>query len=140
MYLLVNSLRMNNNKKYLGIRFPFTANDDEKFYIDLDYNPYKEIKSDLTHLLMTPKGSRIRNPEFGSNLLKYIFEPMDDKTLTDVKLEIQETVNNYFPGLMITNLKIDALDDNKASGVNIKIYYKIDEGDFETIDNIEINL
>ena len=140
MYLLVNSLRMNNNKKYLGIRFPFTANDGEKFYIDLDYNPYKEIKSDLTHLLMTPKGSRIRNPEFGSNLLKYIFEPMDDKTLTDVKLEIQETVNNYFPGLTITNLKIDALDDNKASGVNIKIYYKIDEGDFETIDNIEINL
>lgn len=129
---------MSINKKYLGIRFPFTASDGEGFYIDMDYNPYKQIKSDLMHLIMTPKGSRIRKPEFGTNLLTYIFEPMDNKTNIDIKLELQESINKYFPGIMLVS--VDFNEDVENSGILVKIEYQINEGNFDTIDSFEITI
>jgi len=130
---------MANNRKYLGLRFPFTAKDSEAFFIDADYNPYAEIKSDLIHLLFTPKGQRLRNPSFGTRLLEYIFEPNDSKTYTDIKLEMQEVVKRYFPGLTILDL-IVLKNTNEVYGANVELKYEIDEGSFKTFDSININL
>lgn len=130
---------MANEKKYLGIRFPFTSKDSESFFVDMDYDPYKEIKSDLTHLLFTPKGQRVRNPNFGTNMLKYIFEPNDDKTMTDIKIELQEVINKYFPGLKLLEINIDR-DEEAAKDITVDIKYEIDEGIYKTLDNIKIKL
>ena len=130
---------MANNRKYLGLRFPFTAKDSEAFFIDADYNPYAEIKSDFIHLLFTPKGQRLRNPSFGTRLLEYIFEPNDSKTYTDIKLEMQEVVKRYFPGLTILDL-IVLKNTNEVYGANVELKYEIDEGSFKTFDSININL
>lgn len=130
---------MANNRKYLGIRFPFTAKDSEAFYVDADYNPYVEIKSDLTHLLFTPKGQRLRNPSFGTKLLEYIFEQNDDKTYTDIKTEMQEIMKNYFPGIKLLELTVvkSTID---MYGANIDLKYEIDEGSYKTFDSININI
>lgn len=130
---------MANEKKYLGIRFPFTSKDSESFFVDMDYDPYKEIKSDLTHLLFTPKGQRVRNPNFGTNILKYIFEPNDDKTMTDIKIELQEVINKYFPGLKLLEINIDR-DEEAVKDITVDIKYEIDEGIYKTLDNIKIKL
>jgi len=129
---------MSNNRKYLGIRFPFTARDSESFYVDLDHNPYVEIKSALTHLLYTPKGQRLRNPSFGTNLLAYIFEPKDSKTMTDIKIEMQEIMKKYFPGIILEDIKVSQDDVN--SGVSVELNYRIDEGSHNTFDSIKINM
>lgn len=130
---------MANNRKYLGIRFPFTAKDSEAFFIDLDYDPYKEIKSDLTHLLFTPKGQRLRNPSFGTRLIELIFEPNDSITYTDIKIELQSAMNKYFPGVTLLELTVSkATDDIHGGIVNLK--YQIDEGTYKTFDSITINL
>lgn len=130
---------MANNRKYLGIRFPFTAKDSEGFFVDLDYNPYAEIKSDLIHLLFTQKGTRLRNPSFGTNLPRYIFEPNDQKTMTDIKIEIQESIKKYFPGINIEQFEITK-EESGSHGLNIKLKYSIDEGTLMTTDEISINL
>jgi phage baseplate assembly protein W len=130
---------MANNRKYLGIRFPFTAKDSESFFIDLDYDPYKEIKSDLTHLLFTPKGQRLRNPSFGTRLIELIFEPNDSITYTDIKIELQSVINKYFPGVTLLEFTVSkATDDIHGGVVNLK--YQIDEGTYKTFDSITINL
>lgn len=130
---------MANNRKYLGIRFPFTAKDDEKFYIDIDYNPYTQIKSDLTHLLFTPKGQRLRNPSFGTKLLQFMFEQNDEKTYTDIKIEMQEIMKKYFPG--VTLLELNIKNNNEIEhGATIELKYVIDEGSYQTFDSININL
>ena len=130
---------MANNRKYLGIRLPFTAKDSEAFFIDADYNPYAEIKSDLIHLLFTPKGQRLRNPSFGTKLLEYIFEPNDSKTYVDIKLEMQEVIKKYFPGLTILDLTV-LKSETEVYGANVELKYEIDEGSFKTFDSININL
>ena len=35
------------------------------------------IRADLLHLLLTNKGERLYLPDFGSDLKKYIFEPIN---------------------------------------------------------------
>lgn len=130
---------MADNKKYFGIRFPFTAKEDEKFFIDIESNPYLELKSDIMHMLFTPTGQRLRNPSFGTNLIKYIFEPMDSKTYTDIKNELQERINKYFPGVVILELTVtDSKDEKRQADVSIK--YQFDEGSYMTFDTIDITI
>ena len=127
-------------KRYLGLRFPFTAMEIEGFFLDLDYNPYKEIKSDIMHLLFTPKGQRVRMPNFGTNLLRYIFEPNDDKTKIDIKIELQETIKKFIPSVNITDLKITNSTEYNYTA-NVEINYTIDEGSgLLTYDTININI
>jgi len=126
-------------RKYLGVRFPFTAMDDTNFFVDIDYDPYKEIKSDIMHLIFTPKGQRLRMPNFGTNLIRFIFEPKDDKTLTDIKIELQESIKKFIPNVTITKLNvIDSDIDNYTA--NVEISYDIDEGAFITSDTITTSL
>ena len=60
-----------SKKQYYSIHYPFTNESIEKTFVDLDSNSQKAIQSDIMHLIFTPKGQRIRNPEFGTNLVKY---------------------------------------------------------------------
>ena len=127
------------NRKYLGIRFPFTVEDPEGFCLDMDYNPYKEIKSDIMHLIFTPKGTRLRMPTFGTNLIRYIFEPKDDKTYSDIKIELQESIKKFIPNVNITELLVTASDIDGYTA-NIQIKYDINEGSFVTSDQINTQI
>jgi phage baseplate assembly protein W len=127
------------NRKYYGIKFPFTSNGDEGYFIDMEYNAYKEVKSDLMHLLFTPKGIRLRMPEFGTNLLKHIFEPKDGVTYTDIKLEIQESVKKYLPNITITEIIANHNEIDQRM-VDVSIKYDINEGGFITSDEIKITI
>jgi len=127
------------NRKYLGIRFPFTAQDPEGFFVDMEYDPYKEIKSDLMHLIFTPKGQRLRMPIFGTNLIRYIFEPNDDISYTDIKVELQESIKKFIPNVKITSLIVtNSTTENYTA--NIQIKYDIDEGSFITSDSITTSI
>lgn len=128
-----------SNNKYYGIRFPFTAKDDERFFIDMENNAYQEIKSDLIHLLFTPIGQRVRNPSFGSKLIRFVFEQNDQKTYSDIKIEIQQCISRYFPGLTITELSVDEDKETSKSAI-IKVNYEIDEGDYKTFDSFTISI
>ena len=53
-----------------GIHFPFTCESHEKTFVDLDADSQRAMQSDIMHVIFTPKNQRIRNPEFGSDLIK----------------------------------------------------------------------
>ena len=47
------------------------------------------------------------NRDYGTNLLKYIFEPNDQLTATDVEEEIRNTVALYIPEVKITSVNFN---------------------------------
>lgn len=59
--------------RYINIDFPF-KNSPKGFFLNLNDNDQRAIKADLMHLLLTRKGQRLYNPNFGTDLLRYIFE------------------------------------------------------------------
>lgn len=124
--------------RYINITYPFK--DSEKgFFLDLTSTDSKAIKSDLMHLILTRKGERLYNPEFGSDLLKFIFEPNDGRTLSEIKLDIQNTVKRYIPNLNVDEVSVEQSEESEYS-VSVRIDYTITDDVFKEVDFVIINL
>ena len=57
-------------KKYYGIKYPFSNDNDEEIYLDLDESYKDSIKSKILQVLFTPKGKRLKYPNIGTNVIK----------------------------------------------------------------------
>lgn len=126
------------NGKYINIDFPF-KDSPQGFFLNLNSDDQRAIKADLIHLLMTRKGQRLYNPDFGTDLLKYIFEPNDTLTLSDIKDEINTTIKKYLPDLNITTLEVVQSEEIEYAAT-IKIAYTVTQGVFEFVDFVVINV
>ena len=123
--------------KTINIDFPFQKSPIGNF-LKLNRTSQRAIKSDLIHLLLTKKGDRLYNNEFGSGLYSFLFEQIDEKTTSDIKLELNTSIGRYIPNLTINELIITANDD--ANHIKVNIDYTVVEASFEQSDSIEIIL
>jgi phage baseplate assembly protein W len=124
--------------KLININYPF-KNSQQGYYLDMNETNSAAIKSDLMHLLLTRKGERLYMPEFGTDLLKFIFDPYDKKTITDLKMEISETVKKFIPNLTINNIIVEESDLSEYAAT-VKIDYTITNGVFVENEIITINI
>ena len=145
-----------------GLTFPFRDSFDGK-YLNLTSYSDEEIRSELIHLLLTRKGTRYYLPDFGTRLYEFIFEPLDGPTFSDIDAEIRDSVNEYLPGLTITNISINPAsegDEDKGSYIGdnnerifrvpgmaakehtakVKIDYKVTDDVFRGGDFVIINI
>ncbi len=125
-------------EKFINIQFPF-KDSPKGFFLDLTKTDDKAIKSDLLHLILTNKGERFYNPEFGTNLRRYIFEPNDNFTHSQIRDEIIETVKLYIPNLQINEVIIEQSEVSEYAA-RIRIDYTISQDVFETKDFVEIQI
>jgi phage baseplate assembly protein W len=126
------------NGKYININYPF-KNSEKGFFIDLNDTDNDAIKADLLHLILTRKGQRLYNPDFGTDLLKFIFEPEDDLTFNKIKEEIFNTVKRYIPQLQLDELTVEESTETQYAAV-VTIKYTLTDSVFETSDIIVIKL
>jgi len=124
--------------KYININFPF-KNSNKGFFLDLNSDDNAAIKADLLHLILTRKGQRLYNPEFGTDLLKFIFEPEDGMSLNNIKSEITTVVKKYLPKLKITSIDVVQSQESEYAAV-ITINYTITDDVFTTSDIVIINI
>jgi phage baseplate assembly protein W len=124
--------------KYININYPFK--DSKKgFFLDLNSDDASAIKADLMHLILTRKGQRLYNPDFGTDLLRFIFEPNDGLTLAGLKTEITTVVKKYLPKLQIDEISVvESTEVEYAAVVTIK--YTITDDVFSTQDLVIINI
>ena len=124
--------------KYININFPFKDSVDG-FFLDINSDENAAIKADLMHLILTRKGQRLYLPDFGTELLRFIFEPNDDLTLSMIKDEIKTVVKKYLPNLSITDIKVSESEFSEFAVV-VNINYTIIDGVFQTEDFVTINI
>jgi len=74
-------------------------------------------------ILRTPEGSYDNDPEFGSNLMNFIFQPADDSTLDQIKSEITKKLSRYDDRAKIVNLNVNYLPNRKGFTVDIIVDY-----------------
>jgi phage baseplate assembly protein W len=70
------------------------------------------IKSNLMLLILTKKGSRYMLRDYGTNLEKFLFDPNDTLTESDIETEIKNTVNKYIPKLTINKVVFEKTEEN----------------------------
>jgi phage baseplate assembly protein W len=122
----------------IGINFPFIES-KKGYYLDMTTTDAEDVRASLMHLLLTNKGERFMMPEFGTDLLKYIFEPNDTITITDLKININTTVSKYIPNLQIDDIIINNSDLSKET-ITIKIEYTVSDGFYSQSDTLSIEL
>ena len=126
---------MGSKKQYFGIKFPFTSNNENGFFIDLNETIDEKVGSEIAHLILTPKGTRIMMPNFGTNLIKYLFNPNDNETWGDVEEEIISCVNRYIPNVRINKVEV-LKQENEENTIFIDVHFSVKLG--ETEENILI--
>jgi phage baseplate assembly protein W len=126
------------NGKYININYPF-KDSGKGFFLDLNSDPNAAIKADLMHLILTRKGQRLYNPDFGTDLLKFIFEPEDGLTLGGIKDEVNTAVKKYLPNLKINSLTVDQSTESDYAAV-VRIDYTITNDVFNVSDFVIINI
>jgi phage baseplate assembly protein W len=129
---------MAENSKFINIDFPFQES-KEGFFLNLNNVDSKAIRADLMHLLLTRKGERLYNPEFGTDLMRFIFEPNDSLTYSDIKLDIQTTVKKYIPTLNVDNITVTSNPENEYKA-DVRIDYTITDDIFKESDFVIISL
>ncbi len=87
-----------------NIKFPFYDDNINNKFVQTNLVSKNGLSSNLLLLLVTNKGERLYQPNYGTNLLKYIFEPMDSLTEKDIETEIKQTVKLYMPELTIDSV------------------------------------
>jgi phage baseplate assembly protein W len=124
--------------RYININFPF-RDSPEGHFLDLTRTDSKAIRSDLMHLLLTQKGQRYYMPDFGTNLIRYVFNQNDSITHSELKEDIDSTVRKYIPNLTINKVEVKQSPTNIFTAT-VEISYTITEGVFEETDILIINL
>jgi len=115
----VNPLDLQNNIS-IGIALPFNgpAGSFNKTYSTKD-----QIKSNLINLLLTDKGERVFNPEFGADIKKVLFEGIDDNTTSLIQHLITTSVNYFIPEIQIQDIIVDT--STKENSLSITVNYSL---------------
>ena len=126
-------------KQYYGIKYPFTINNDSGLFIDLNETKDDDILSQILHVIMTRKNTRIKMPDFGTDLIKYIFELNDESTWSNIKSEIIESVSKYVPGVILKDIRV-LRDDSEDSKILVDIEYSVKIGVSEESNRVVVKL
>jgi phage baseplate assembly protein W len=127
-----------------NIKFPIVDDTSKNAYFLMTQVTKDAFSSDLLLLLLTQKGERYYEPDYGTNLLRYIFEPNDVLTATDVEQEMKNTVAAYIPALKITTVTFNwNLDDHgqpiSENQLNVNIQFTYTEDTFTENGEVDLN-
>ena len=108
-----------NARKAVGFGFPL--NGDAVFVPT--YQTRDQIRANLINYLLTNRGERVFNPDFGADLRALLFENIIDDTLDDLTDRIQNSISIYFPEVSVKSIKFNNLPDSNI--INFTLTYEI---------------
>jgi hypothetical protein len=120
-----------DKNKAVGISLPFNGGGVFKS----TFSTKDQIKSNLINLLLTYKGERVLNPEFGADLPRLLFEVISDETYVKIQDQIISSIATYIPEITLTNIEITPSIDKNSLYINISYQIKLSG----TSDNIIID-
>ena len=105
----VNPLDLQKNIA-IGVSLPFNgpAGPFNKTYSTKDQARYN-----LINLLLTNKGERVFNPEFGTDLRRVLFESITEDIVPTIQNLVTTNVNIFVPEVQVTNIAVNT--DNKEN-------------------------
>ena len=107
----------------VGITLPLTVG--RQGYFNQSYTTIEQAKSNLQNLLLTMKGERPFNPEFGSDLYILLFEPMTDDLKELIIVSIESAVEEWMTYINIKNIIVDWNEEADVNTVDISIEFSL---------------
>ena len=121
------------NNFAVGITLPIQRGDDG--YFRQSFKTFDQVRSNLKNLLLTKRGERILQPDFGSGLHDLLFNPATEKFEEDLETTVNDAVAKWLPYVIVEDINIDIskeMTDNNQAKVSLKFRQ---EGD-QTLDTL----
>ena len=106
-------------RKAVGFGFPLNGN---AVFVPT-YQTRDQIKANLVNYLLTNRGERVFNPNFGADLRNLLFENILDTTTEDLRERIQNDISLYFPEVQVRQIIFDNIPDSNT--INFTLTYEI---------------
>jgi len=125
-----------NDDVFVGIKLPF------RFGTTGFFNQSKTVKeqafSNLKNLILTIKGERVGQPEFGCDVHRIVFEPITDTTGESIEEAVRDAVSIWLPYITVHNVYV-SIDDQDTNKILLSFEYSVDVEDPDSIENISFN-
>lgn len=69
------------------------------------------VKEDIRHVIMTNKGERVMMPEYGSDVIKMLFEPLTESSKAKLNSLISEAIKRWVPKAHLIWVAITVKED-----------------------------
>jgi uncharacterized protein len=90
------------------------------------FTSYDAAKSNLRNLMLTARGERVMQPEFGTGLHELLFEPFDDTYESRLQDMITQSVNFWLPYITVESIEVDMSDEMKDRHIaNVNIQFTV---------------
>jgi len=88
----------------IGLQLPLT-HDNEFGFFKRTKTFLEQTKTNIRNLLLTRKGERLSNPEFGCDIHNFIFEQISGDFESKVEESILEAMAAYLPNVIVENIE-----------------------------------
>ena len=126
-------------KQYYGIKYPFTYDNLDLVYLDLNETYEASIQSQVLHIIFTPKGQRLRDPGFGTDLIKYLFDSETSITFENLKTQIRQDISSRIPNVEFKDIQIIDIEGDEHSKI-VSVDYVVKKGNVETLNNVAVKI
>lgn len=109
----------------IGITLPLTFGENtfQQSYLTKD-----QVKSNIKNLLLTKRGERILQPEFGSGLQTLLFEQNVDDLEGRIEDTINQSLEQWLPYVTAEKIDIESTNELRDSNrLNVSIDFRIGE-------------
>ena len=117
-----------NEDVFIGVRFPLDHSQEGFFYKTKTI--LEQAKSNMRNLLLTSKGERVMQPEFGSTLTDVLFNQGEDVE-NEIDEAIREAVSNWLPYVIIN--EINMFQEGNQVDVSIDFSVTLEPDSFDTL-------
>lgn len=126
-----------NNYKVLGIGI--NQSSDSNGVFSTNFTTLTQAKNNLVNLILTKKGERLMQPDFGCDIWKVLFEPIDNIE-TSIENAITTAVSIWLPYLNINEIIFD-YDENDIDVNTVSLDIKFSLTSNPTLsESIQINV
>lgn len=115
-----NPINLNRNVT-VGVSLPF--NKPSAFRSTYDFK--QQIKFNVVNLLLTNRGERVYNPNFGTDIRKQIFNQMVEGTFDALSDDISNTLAAFIPEITVERLTVTPGPTYNNNTVVIDLTYRI---------------
>lgn len=107
---------------FTGLSFPFRVGSKGRVVLstttDVDL---AHIKESITQILLTQKGERVNEPEFGAGLKQMVFENFDETIVGVISYKIEEALSIWEPRIEVTNVHVISEENKIEILVNFRV-------------------
>jgi phage baseplate assembly protein W len=110
-----------NKNTAIGVKLPFNA--PGVFYST--FSTKEQIKFNVVNLVLTSKGERVENPNFGTNVRSQLFNQIDPSTFNDLELDLVESIQTFIPNVRVTRVNFSQGGEYNDNTLVVSITYVI---------------